>query len=448
MRIASFRVKDDKDWQRELLAEAFALTRLAQQSYKPTQPASAELMSNFIFSRTIAELALDRLSLQCAVISALLEIDPPRALALVREMDGLELPITKCEEAAAPNVDTFYQMLLTVAKRCFNSQQQEKGEDLAFLETYLRQVNHPAQVAPASRLVRFAGTTPERLDRLLLAFLAALDDVRQDDRAFSTGGNISSATELQTLGTFCTQYSKRGEEVFARVRRYLVEHLNGPRCADNVLTATGKPAPLPPAVREFNQLIAFDGYKVEEIAEDEIKPGSLGGKAELPRYWQTPNAARMQQRFYEVMFDHPQPRAKDAAPNAPRVIIKTDPSSPERMQAFQQFFTELAVWEPEENVALTDFYHQKCLLYDEAFRRVPASPLLNQVLRDYLNLLSSSRAQFKSFPEWYAHFKTLHSGYVMGDVQGTVEAVSAALQKSDDPFVQLFLRLSKAPAEK
>ncbi len=444
-RIAAFRIKNDKDWQVELLAEAFAIARQAQLPYKLTQPASNEFI---MFAKTIAELGMDRLSLQCAVINALLEIDPSRALALMREVDSQELPITKCEEAAAPNVDTFYQMLLTVAKRCFNSQQQEKGEDLAFLETYLRQVNHPAQVAPASRLVRFAGTTPERLDRLLNAFLAALDDVRHDDRVFSNGGNIAAAAELQMLGAFCSQYGKRGAEVFARVRRLLVEQLSGPRCTDNALTATGKPVPLPQAIRDFNQLIAFDDYKLEAITEAEIKPATLGGNAEIVRYWQTPKAARMKQRFYEVMFDHPQPRAKDADPNAPRVIIKTDPSSPERMQAFQQFFAELAAWEPEENVALTDFYHQKCLLYDEAFRRVPAGPLLMQVLRDYVNLLSASRAQFKSFPEWYAHFKSLHSGYVMAGVQGTVEATKEALQKSDDPFIQLFLRLSKAPADK
>ena len=446
-RIAAFRIKNDKDWQRDLLEEAFALARQAQQPYKRPAHSSNELLGAVTFAKTVAELDFDRLSLQCAVIRALLEIDPPKALAKVREVDSLELPVTKCEEPTAPNVDAFYQMLLAVANRCFNSNQPEKGEDLAFLETYLRQVNHPAQVAPASRLVRFYGTTPERLERLLNAFLTALDEVRHDDRAFSTSGNLLSAAELQTLGIFCTQYSQRGAAVFARVRQYLVEHLSGPRCSDNALTATGKPVPLPQAVRDFNQLIALDQYKIEEIAEDEIKPGSLGGKAESTRYWQTPKAAKLKQRFYEVMLGKLLPRPKDADPLAV-FFTPTDPNTPERMQAFREFFDELAQWEAEENVATTDFYHQKFLLYGEAFRRVPSSPLLKQVLRDYVNLLSSSRTRFSNFPEWYAHFKALLNGYTMAGVQGTIEAVKEALQNSDDPFIQIFLRVSKAPDEK
>jgi hypothetical protein len=290
VRIASFRVKNDKDWQRELLEEAFALARQAQQPFK-RPVASYELVSAVAFAKIVAELGMDRLTLQCAAILALLEVAPQQAVALVREIE-VELPVTKCEEIAAPSVDAFYQMLLTVAKSCFNAKQQEKGEDTAFLESHMRQVNHPAQVAPASRLVRFYGMTPERLDRLLTTFLTALDNVRPDDRAFSNGGNLPSAAELQTLGIFCTQYSKRGEEVFARVRRYLVGQLSGPRCADNVVTATGKPVAIPQAIRDFNQLIAFDGYKVEEITEAEIKPGTLAGKAEKDRYWQTPKAAK------------------------------------------------------------------------------------------------------------------------------------------------------------
>jgi hypothetical protein len=444
-------LKNDRAWQRELLEEAFALARLARQSYKRSEGISPAIPGAMVVAQILSELAMDRLSLQCSAIIALLEIDPERALELVREMGPLELPVSKCEEASAPNVDVFYQMLLAVTKRCFNDKQKANNEDIAFLETYLHQVNHPAQVAPASRIVRFYGT-PEQLDRLLSAFLTALDNVRQDDRTFSTGSFMPAAAELQTLGIFCTQNSKRGEEVFTRLRRYLVEHLSGPRCTDNVLTAAGKPYPVPQAVQAFNQLIEFDGHKVEKITEDEIKPGALGGKAEKPRYWQTPGAVKMKQRFYQVIDGRQRvPVQTDAASPPSSVIQRPAPGTPEEMQAFQEFFAELAAWEPEENVAAADFYHQKCLLYADSFRRIPPSPLLKQVLRDHVNLLSISRTQFNSFPEWFAHLKAgllNNYNYVFTEARGTLEAVKEALQNSDDPFIQLFLRLSKAPAEK
>jgi hypothetical protein len=156
----------------------------------------------------------------------------------------------------------------------------------------------------------------------------------------------------------------------------------------------------------------------------------------------------MKQRYLEVMLGHLQPNPKDVSSPAMRVVIRPDPNSPARRQAFQEFFEELKAWEPEENGSAAEFYHQKCLLYGEALRWVPPSPLLNQVIRDYMNFLSSSRSQFSSFPEWYAHLKTLLSGYVMADVMGTIEAAQEALQSSDDPFFKLFLRLSKASAEK
>lgn len=425
------------------------LARLAKQPYKRPGIISVEMPSAVRYSQTLSELAMDRLSLQCSAVIALLEIAPERALELVREMGPLELPVSRCEEASAPNVDVFYQMLLAVTKRCFTDKQKANHEDIAFLETYLHQVNHPAQVAAASRIVRFYGT-PEQLDRLLSAFLTALGDVRHDDRTFSTGSFMPAAAELQTLGIFCTQNSKRGAEVFAHLRRYLVEHLSGPRCTDNVLTATGKPYPVPQAIQAFNQLMELDGHKVEKITEDEIKPGALGGKAEKPRYWQTPGAAQMKQRFYQVIDGRQRvPVQTDAASPPSSVIQRPAPDTPDQMQAFQEFFAELAAWESEANVAAADFYHQKCLLYAEAFRWIPPSPLLKQVLRDYLEMLSSSRSQFNSFPEWFAHFKSgLLSNYVFTDARGTLEAVKEALQLSDDPFIQLFLRLSKAPAEK
>ncbi|MBI1760961.1 MAG: hypothetical protein HYR56_05935 [Acidobacteria bacterium] len=448
-RLAANRIKNDRDWQVEVLAEAFVLARQAQLPYKLTQPGTNESLSAITFNKTIAELGMDRLSLQCTVIQALLEIDPARALALMREMDALELPITKCEEAAAPNVDVFYQMLMAVAKRSFNARQQERGEDLAFLESYLRQVNHPAQVAPAARLIRLFGTTPERSERLLDVFLTALDDVRQDDRAFSTGGTLVSVAELQTLGIFCTQYTKRGPEVFARVRRYLLEHLNGPRCADNALTANGKPAPLPEAIRNFNQLIALDEYKIEEITADEVKPSSLGGKAQATRHWQMPKAAKLRQQIWDITTGRFMSRiGYNGPPKEVRVIQRPALNTPEQIQAFQEFFEELAHWEQEENVSASDFHHQKLLLYDEAFRWLPPGPLLNQVLQDYLNLLSASRRPFNTFPEWYAHFKMLTGGYVMNDNRGAVEAALTIVNNSDDPLIQLILRVSKAPAEK
>mgnify|MGYP000990312660 CR=1 FL=1 len=255
----------------------------------------------------------------------------------------------------------------------------------------------------------------------------------------------NSPAELQMLGIYCSQHGNRGAEVLTRVRRFLVEHLSGARCADNVQTATGKQLPLPQSVSEFNQLIALNQYSIEEITEDEIKLGVLGGKAIIPAYWSTPKAARMKQRYAEVMFEQ---HVKEATPNAPRVITRTVPASaeqrgtPDRQRAVQEFFAELQAWEPEENVPSTDFYLQKCLLYNEALRWVPDGPVGEQALRTYVEFLSACRPQFNNFPEWFVHVQSLTQGYVIAG--GTTrEWLRAGLKQSSDPFFRLLTRLDK-----
>ena len=167
VKVAETLIKDDKDWQREVYEEAFQLARLAKVPFKRTVPKAGEILGRNLLFHAINELEMDRLSLQCRALQRLVEVDCKRALALLAELEPLNLPQTDCAEPDAPNVDAFYQMLLTVARQGFTSAEQARDLDLDFVEPYLRQVNHPVQVTPASRLVRFLGTTPVRLNRLL-----------------------------------------------------------------------------------------------------------------------------------------------------------------------------------------------------------------------------------------------------------------------------------------
>lgn len=356
-------------------------------------------------------------------------------------------------------------MLIVLAKQGFTREQQERGEDLDFLEPYLRQVDHPAQVAPAARLVRFVGTTPERFDRLLTVFLAALDEVRNDDRAFTqgnnppsaaelltpalrallsrpvVGNNPPSAAELLTLAVFSTQYGQRSDEVLTRLRRYLIEHLNGRRCSDNALSATGKPVAAPQVVRDFNQFIALNQRKLEPIDEDELKPKAQAGAARVFQYWRTPTAAKLQQRFYALQHGQAQPgSAKE------EVVFRSmpEPNPTVWLRQVNDFFQAVEAWEIEPETPSADFYHQKCLLYSAAFEWIQLGAQREQLLRDYLALLSKSRSHIHSFAEWYAHLRGFMRRYDGPDRQSQREQVREALQNSGDPFYQLLAKLDKA----
>lgn len=367
VKVAESLIKDDKDWQREVYEEAFQLARFAKVPFKRSVPRAGDMLGRNLLFNDINELGMDRLSLQCQALQRLVEVDRKRALTLLAELEPLELPITDCSEPYAPNVDAFYQMLTTLARQGFTSTEQAKSLDLDFVEPYLRLVTHPIQVTPAARLVRFLGTSPARLDRLLNLFLTVLGGVRNDDRAFSGVSNLPSAAELLMLGTFASQHGPRGGDVFAHLRGYLVMHLSGARCSDNVLTATGKLVPTPKVVRDFNQLIEHDQRSVEPITEDEIKPQSHAGKAAVAEFWQTPTAAKLKQRWYALLMGESRPSGPGSGSKGPYTLARPDRASAVWQRSVREFLQDISAWQPSVEATLADFYHQQSLLYARAY---------------------------------------------------------------------------------
>lgn len=451
VKIAESLIKNDKDWQRELLEESFQTAKLAKVPFKLTV-SKGELLGWRQLVSDIHALELDRLSLQCRALQSLVEVERQRALALVTELEPLQLPLTDCAEPYAPNVDAFYQMLLAVARQGFTAKEQEKNLDLDFVEPYLRQVNHPLQVAPASRLVRFLGTSPARLNRLLNAFLAALDEVRNDDRAFSGSNTLPSAAELLMLGTYSSQHGPRGAEVFARLRGYLVKHLSGSRCSDTVLTASGNPAPAPQIIREFNQLIEHDRHNIAPIKEDEIKPQAHAGNATVTEFWRAPTAAKLRQRWFSLMMGEFRP-GEPGTDGRPTIIrVGPDRGSAGWQQSFKEFLQDVRDWQPEIEMTRNDLSHQKGLLYTRAFDFGGYTPNPRQCQND-LEFLLEIREHFPTFPEWYVHANVMLSRYRApiyrhpGKSQ-FFEPFQEALRNARDPFFQLLTKLDAAFAQK
>jgi hypothetical protein len=444
-------VRNDKDWQRELLEEAFQTARRAKVPFKFSVP-KGELLGRRQLVNEINALEMDRLSLQCRALQSLVEVDRPRALALVTELEPLQIPLTDCAEPYAPNVDAFYQMLLAVARQGFTTKEQAKNLDLDFVEPYLRQVNHPIQVAPASRLVRFLGTSPARLDRLLNTFLAALDEVRNDDRAFSGGNTLPSAAELLMLGTYSSQHGPRGAEVFARLRGYLVKHLSGSRCSDNVLTANSKPAPTLQIIRDFNQLVEHDQHNIAPIKEDEIKPQAHTGNAAVTEFWRTPTAAKLRQRWFGLTMGEFRP--SEPGTNGRPTMIRTTPdrSSADWEQSFKEFLQDVRDWPPEIEMTRNDLGHQKGLLYTRVFDFGGHTPNPRQCQND-LEFLLEIREHFPTFHEWYVHANVMLNRYrspiyrYPGKSQ-FLEPFQEALRNTRDPLFQLLVKLDAAFAQK
>lgn len=450
VRIAETLVKNDKDWQRELLEESFQIAQLAKVRFKLSAP-KGELLGRHQLVNDINALEMDRLSLQCRALQSLVEIDPQRALARVVELEPLQIPLTDCTELYAPNVDAFYQMLLTVARQGFTASEQAKNLDLDFVEPYLRQMNHPVQVLPASRLVRFLGTSPARLDRLLNAFLAALDEVRNDDRAFTGSNNLPSAAELLMLGTYCSQHGPRGAEVLARLRGYLVKQLSGTRCYDNVMATKGKPLPPPQIIRDFNQLVENDQHSVRPIADDEIKPQTHAGRSFVLQFWLTPTASNLKRRWYGLTMG--EIRFIEAEANGKPAVTRTTPnrSSADWQQSFKEFLQNVRDWQPESEMTRNDLGHQKGFLYTRAFDFGFHTPNPRQCQGE-VEFLLEIRDYLATFPEWYVHANVMLSRhrsplYRYPGKSQFLEPFQETLQNSRDPFFQLLVKLDAAFAQ-
>ena len=193
---------------------------------------TADTMENDLSSATQTLSALDALSVRTRAISALTKMDRAKALVALREIQ-VHIPPTTCASALIPDVTTYYEKLGALAGTAFSSVETNNGENVAWYEDNIRNINSALQLAPIAEFLSRAPLSTEQFDQLSNAYAAAFAGLRATDREMAW---VYAEDRLPNAILELATRRKRGalpiDVLFLSYRDFLVRSAEETRCGD------------------------------------------------------------------------------------------------------------------------------------------------------------------------------------------------------------------------
>lgn len=394
--VESGELKDAKRKQ-ELLNDAFNAAGKAKERVKLMPLPGMAVDSRAGYRATAAALGLDALSLQGRAIKSMLLLDKQRARQLFSEVKLNLEPLT-CEDTVGYDVDSFYATVQAIAQTGFDAEETSRGEPVFFVETYIGKINSPNQIPPAVKTLLSLQATDLQLATLVRAFSSALQKIPADDRSFCAPSN-STLAAIDELVDRLRQRELPSDEVIEAYRTYLIRQLGGSRCAD---TATKDQRALENQfIAHFNGKLVSSAYKkIAPISEDEIKPEKRDGVAINEAYWKSAKARAILSHLKKLRFG-----------SQSKELQEQDKQAAEWQSQLSQLLKDLEAWTAEDEKSEEDYFHQKSVAYFALLKTIPANQqyegVLDEALRDFASLLSSSPLQKEKPAEWFLHAKVL-----------------------------------------
>jgi hypothetical protein len=439
LRLAQSGKIPEPEQQRELIEEAFRLAAHAQFPLPRKYLGYFHVDTRTGYLRMAHDLKLDRLSLQCRAVRAMLAVDRRKARELFGEMPRLDIPALTCADTLIPDAADFYETLLAVAQGTFSPDEVRRQETVFFLATHLGGITSPLQVGPAAKVAADFKASPPQREILVSAFAGALKKISGDDRAFTHAAHVATGGRaVSQLREKCLAEGVATEWLLEAFRGYLVTHFGGSRCADNVRRER-KSSGLPDPVQAFNDRLAAlraGAKKIPPIAAEEIAPTRVEGEGVFDEYWKSPQARGLLIKIKALRFGHDQKSGGQPLTPEERGTVEW------REQA-AQFLNALAAWESGHEKSEADFFHQKAVLFSGLIELIPPGDLRDRVLHSFLDFLRQNRMQRESRVEWFFHARQLMQVRGKDDRPKVIEAMG----NSGDPVLQLYAALERALPE-
>ena len=394
--VESGELKDAKRRQ-DLINDAFYVAAKAKERVKLMPLSGMAVDSRAGYRATASTLGLDTLSLQSRAIKAMLPLEKQRARQLFSDVKLNLEPLT-CENTLGYDVDSFYTTIQSIAQTGFDSEEISRGEPVFFVETYVGKITSPNQISPAIKALLSLQTTDLQLTTLARAVSGALQKIPADDRSFSAPSN-STMGSIDQLVDRLRQRELSSDEVIEAYRAYLIKQLGGSRCAD---TATKDQTALENQfVIHFNSKLVASAYKkIAPISDDEIKPARREGVAINEPYWKSAKARSLLSQVKKLRFG-----------SQTKELTDQQKQAAEWQSQLSELLKELGEWTAEDEKSEEDYFHQKCVVYYALLRTIPAGEqyegVVDEALRDFASLLSTSPLQKEKPAEWFLHAKVL-----------------------------------------
>jgi len=423
----------DPQWQRELLEEVFTTAATAQEPLRRRALPGTEVDTRSGYFASAFALGMDAMTLRLRAVALMLALDARKAREMFAEMPSkLELSPLNCKDSLVYDVVYFYDVLGKVAAQSFNAEEKAQGEDIRFVEPYLDGMTSPAQVGPLGELVVALGNTPARLEMLLHSFNSSLRKISGDDRTFNAEMYLLGRT-FTRIEEACRKHGVARDRMLEAFRAYVVRHLGGERCADNVRheTRDGKDIK---DYSNFNQIVSEidPGQKlIASIKPEDVTPSRVEGEANVFRYWQTPAARNLLLKAKELRFG-----------TGEKPLTMAERLEPKWELKLTEFLNLLSDWDRRGESAETDYFHQKAVLYEVLLELVPSAQTRERILREYVAFLGQPAMQQESRIQWFWHVTPLLGGTRLGKFADRPRLLEV-LSNSGDPVLRLYADLAK-----
>ncbi len=179
----------DRESRIDFLEEAFTAAQSAKEPFAVIAIPATPPDTRELHRAKAAELKLDELSLEAAVVKEMVRLDPARARAMFEEIARPLLDPRPCQDPLIPDVSAYYEMAGTIAQSAFTPAERETGAHVQFLQAVLDGARSPAELPAFLRLLTTMALTRPQRELLIHSFAAKLVSIGTDDRAFAVSYN-------------------------------------------------------------------------------------------------------------------------------------------------------------------------------------------------------------------------------------------------------------------
>jgi hypothetical protein len=365
----------------ELMEQAFQLAGASPIPYKKHSALPRVQGPSAFFDHAYA-LDLDALSLRLRAVEALLALDPQRARDRFEEIPPLDLPDLACSDFMAYDLSRYYQVLAAVAAQGFTSKESKEGEPAKFLARYLA-LNHPAQIAPAARMLAGNLAVPDaEFQSLITAFAGTLSSMRGDDRSFTDAAR-EAGPAIAALAQASARRGLPAVVVLGAYREFLVNHLTGARCEE----LAGSSASADPAAY-FNAHLSSPAVGPLEGAEQTASKRE--GKPEGLAACDSPECHDIRKQYENLVFHYNGLAYQEA-----------ERQSIEWQTRVRDFLTALAAWNESSGAPPLQFFREKVDFYSQLLAIVPQGETRDYVFSSMLSFVLASRPSGEEQIQWY-----------------------------------------------
>lgn len=243
LRLAQSPLITQTPWKQELIEEAFWSGSHASFPYLQ----HADGRSDSVATNAVRANGLEAMTLQARAVQEMLPLNSGKALHLFDQIQPMTLPKLACSNPLTPDVADYYQTAVLVFQNSFTAKQRANGEDRLWLKQLVASVDAPAQVPPVMETVFAVKLAPDQRRDLLSQLAANLREIYRSDREYG-------ATETALVSALASARIRSPEAAvfLPTLRSYIVRHLKGQRCTENV-PVSGRIAK---SAEQFNSLVA------------------------------------------------------------------------------------------------------------------------------------------------------------------------------------------------